>query len=218
MICIGRHAVQPHGIFDMEAIVGDHFAITAIAGCGDEWIGEALTGAGIDWNFESVKPHRWLDDDKKVLFVLRNPVAWYRDYILDVVHGSGAFAEIDDDIKRVFKHLGSEPSVAINIAALNLCAHHPAWLSQQFKMYEFAMLPIRNGTAVMDYNKLESSLKLFIAHCYGSDSLFDWKQTPRLSEYQYSETAPDLFEKTIKDIQREEQACYGQFGKMFEWG
>lgn len=197
----------------MRAIAGDGFAVTAIACCGDEWVADSLNEAGIAWDSTTVNTEKWEADNTQVLFVLREPVSWYRSYILDSTKGLGEFHDIDEEINHVFEQLGSEPEMALNIAAANMCAHHPGWLSQLYKMMELSLTPIRDRVAFMDYADLSSGLFPFFvrADVNGAEGL---AITPPIEP---DEGGPLLFHKTISDIKREERQAYDEFRGMVNW-
>jgi hypothetical protein len=196
----------------MNAITGAGFAVTSMTCCGDEWIADALDQAEIPWEDRGLRVDDWTVDGTSVLFVLRDPVSWYREYILDVTKGLGEFHELDGEIEVVFHHLGREPEVALNVSALNICARQPGWLSRVYKMYELTLLPVWDRVAVMDYTDLAVGLKRFMITT-------EVDGAERLTEgvFEDESEGPQLFSKTRLDIQREEGRAYSQFAQMLGW-
>ena len=201
-------------IDEFEAIIGDKFAITLIAGCGDQWITEALTSAKIRWSTTRESPDRW-DEDINIMFVLRRPVDWYRDYLIGVSEGLGEYPAVDEEAEPVFKHLGKEPMVALNVAAMNVLTQQPGFLSVKYKMFELALLPVAGRVAYVEHDQLESILPSFIQRATGCK--YDWSSVPPLSDFLSQEDDPELFEQAIQHIHTEEAACYRQFNQYFRW-
>ena len=197
----------------LQAITGDNFAITALAGCGDEFIAESLNQLGIDWEATALASKQWSDDRRHVMCVLREPVSWYHSYILDVSEGKGEHREIDEEISGVFTHLGNEPRVAVNVAAVNMCAQHPGWLGVQYKICELSLLDC--SAALVGYQDLASVLPDFLEKSGHRGLAVD--RMPSISEYEHGEHAPEFFPQTIESIRREERNTYRQFSRLLRW-
>lgn len=202
-------------IDEFEAIVGDKYAITLIAGCGDQWITDALSAANVSWSTTRDNPQSW-DDDVSIMFVVRNPVDWYRDYLIAVSEGLGEYPEVDEEAEKVFKHLGREPEVALNVAAMNTIAQQPGFLSVKYKMYELALLPAASRVAYVDHDQIEAAVPAFIDRAAGRK--YDWSKVPPLSDYLPKEDDPNLMEQAIHHLRVEEAGCFRQMRQYFSWG
>lgn len=197
----------------LSAISGEGFAITSIPCCGDEIIVDALDEAGIGWSNGTLKTAKWDEEKTPVLMVLRDPVSWYREYIMDATQGLGEFYEVDGEIRAVFQQLASEPELALNVAAINICAKQPGWLSNLYRMYELKLVPIWTRTALMDYKDVATGLKSFLlgAGVDGAENL------PDKIELKNGDDLPLLLDKCVVDIRREESRAYAQFGVLMNW-
>ena len=201
-------------IDEFEAIVGDKFAITLIACCGDQWITDALSTARVPWSTTRGNPDGW-DDDVSIMFVARNPLDWYRDYLIAVSEGLGEYPEVDEEAELVFKHLGKEPEVALNVAAMNTIAQQPGFLSVKYKLYELALLPVASRVAYVDHDQIEKVLPSFIERATGRT--YDWSEVTPLSDYLPKENAPALLEQAEHHLRTEEAGCYRQMRQYFSW-
>jgi|TARA_R110000824_G_scaffold120382_5_gene275677 hypothetical protein len=198
----------------ITAINGDRFSISSIPCCGDEAIVDALDEAGIGWSSGLLRTEAIETNEVPVLLVLREPTSWYREYIMDVPKGLGEFHELDGEIMTVFDQLATEPEVALNISAVNLCAKQPGWLSRLYKMYELTLIPVWKRTAVMDYKDIGNGVKDFLlsAGVDGAENMTD-----EIELGVDGEELPELFPKTLLDLRREESRAYDEFGVLLNW-
>ncbi len=200
---------------ELDAIVGDGFAIVAMKCCGDEFVADSLTAAKVNWKAAQLDTEQWGRDGLEIMVVLREPVEWYREYILAASSGMGEFREIDEEIAPVFAHLGKEPEVALNVAVVNLMTLHPGWLGVQYKTCELLLLPSKSSVSWVDHDWLPDHLPLFVERANGQK--YDWNAMPGLEQYVAGDGMPHMFEQAKLDVMREEQACYTSFGKLMKW-